>query len=53
MVMKDGEIVEQGSVEDIFAGASHPYTRYLVSSKQALNLHYNQLMGGGAERAKG
>lgn len=46
LVMKDGEIVERGTTRDIFAGARHPYTRYLVSSKEALSRRYNQLMGG-------
>ncbi|MFC0212146.1 ABC transporter ATP-binding protein [Paenibacillus chartarius] len=46
LVMKDGEIVERGATRDIFACASHPYTRYLVSSKEALTRHYKQLMGG-------
>ncbi|MHA6480455.1 staphylopine uptake ABC transporter ATP-binding protein CntD [Paenibacillus sp. strain BS8-2] len=46
LVMKDGEIVEQGSAQDIFAGAKHPYTRYLVSSKETLSRHYKWLMGG-------
>lgn len=46
LVMKDGEIVERGETRDIFAGAQHPYTRYLVSSKLALNRHFMQLTGG-------
>lgn len=46
LVMKDGEIVERGSAAEIFTEARHPYTRYLVSSKQALNRHFRQLMGG-------
>ncbi len=32
-VMKDGEIVEEGSVEHIFAEATHPYTRHLLDSE--------------------
>lgn len=46
LVMKDGDIVEQGGTDAIFGGASHPYTRYLVSSKEALRSRYLQLMGG-------
>jgi microcin C transport system ATP-binding protein len=32
-VMKDGEIVEEGSVEHIFSDATHPYTRHLLDSE--------------------
>lgn len=32
-VMKDGEIVEQGSTEAIFARAQHPYTRMLIEAE--------------------
>ncbi|MBD2868489.1 staphylopine uptake ABC transporter ATP-binding protein CntD [Paenibacillus arenilitoris] len=46
LVMKDGEIVEQGAAREIFSGARHPYTRYLVSSKETLSRHYKWLMGG-------
>lgn len=46
LVMKDGEIVERGGTDELFAGASHPYTRYLVASKEPLRSHYSRLMGG-------
>ncbi len=32
-VMKDGEIVEQGSVASIFGNAKHPYTQKLLASQ--------------------
>lgn len=35
-VMKQGEIVEQGSVEHIYEGAQHDYTKKLMSSKPEL-----------------
>jgi len=32
-VMKDGELVEIGEVNDVFSNPSHPYTRYLLNSR--------------------
>ncbi|MBE1442803.1 staphylopine uptake ABC transporter ATP-binding protein CntD [Paenibacillus sp. OAS669] len=46
LVMKDGEIVERGATGDILTQARHPYTRYLVSTKMALNHNFMKLMGG-------
>lgn len=46
LVMKDGVIVERGTTADLFEGAKHPYTRYLVSSKQSLSRRFKQLIGG-------
>ncbi|MCQ2433321.1 MAG: ABC transporter ATP-binding protein, partial [Clostridia bacterium] len=34
IVMKDGEIVEQGTVEDIFEHPQHPYTRQLLKAAE-------------------
>ncbi len=31
-VMKDGEVVESGGVEQIFSAPRHPWTRQLLSS---------------------
>ncbi|MUT64404.1 ABC transporter ATP-binding protein [Paenibacillus sp. NEAU-GSW1] len=45
-VIKEGELVERGKTGAIFTGARHPYTRNLVSAKEALSRHYKQLMGG-------
>ncbi len=36
LVMKDGEIVEQGKVEDVFKNPKHPYTQALINSKPKL-----------------
>lgn len=47
VVMKDGEIVEHDTTKQIFTEARHPYTRYLVSSKQGLSRHFTSVMGGG------
>ncbi len=32
-VMRDGEIVERGGVEDIFANPKHPYTQHLIAAE--------------------
>jgi peptide/nickel transport system ATP-binding protein len=32
VVLRDGEVVEQGESAAIFAGASHPYTRALIEA---------------------
>ena len=32
-VMENGHLVEQGTVEDVFAQAQHPYTRKLIDSR--------------------
>jgi peptide/nickel transport system ATP-binding protein len=37
LVMKDGEIVEQGTVDEIFKNPTHPYTLALINSKPKLN----------------
>jgi nickel transport system ATP-binding protein len=54
IVMKAGVIVERGATEAIFSDARHAYTRYLVSSKLALDRHFQRMMegvgGGVAER---
>ena len=34
-VMKDGAIVEQGAVEEVFRRPSHPYTRMLIEAEPA------------------
>ncbi|MFC4601881.1 staphylopine uptake ABC transporter ATP-binding protein CntD [Cohnella hongkongensis] len=46
LVMKDGEIVERGTTRTIFSDAQHEYTRYLVSTKLALNHHFKRIIGG-------
>ncbi|MCM2302050.1 MAG: ABC transporter ATP-binding protein [Flavobacteriaceae bacterium] len=37
LVMKDGEIVEQGTVNEVFKHPKHPYTKALINSKPKLN----------------
>jgi nickel transport system ATP-binding protein len=47
LVMKDGVIIERGNTEKIFTGAKHEYTKYLVSTRQALSNNLKRLLGGG------
>lgn len=47
LVMKDGKIIERGNTEKIFSGAKHEYTKYLISSRQALSNNFKRIMGGG------
>ncbi|MED1801234.1 staphylopine uptake ABC transporter ATP-binding protein CntD [Brevibacillus porteri] len=46
LVMKEGEIVENGTTQAIFSEPQHTYTRYLLSSKLAMNQHFKRVMGG-------
>lgn len=46
LVMKEGEIVENGTTQAIFSEPQHPYTRYLLSTKLAMNQHFTRVMGG-------
>ncbi|MFH1120564.1 MAG: ABC transporter ATP-binding protein [Bacteroidota bacterium] len=43
LVMKHGEIVEQGSVEDIFSNPVHPYTRGLLACRPPLGKRLKKL----------
>jgi nickel transport system ATP-binding protein len=46
MVMKDGKIVEQGSILSVLQEPAHAYTRYLVSTRLELSNHFKALMQG-------
>ncbi|MCR2806581.1 staphylopine uptake ABC transporter ATP-binding protein CntD [Paenibacillus soyae] len=48
VVMKDGMIVESGSLEAVFGGSRHSYTQYLLSSRLTLSRHFQSIMEGGA-----
>ncbi|BAB05796.1 ABC transporter ATP-binding protein [Halalkalibacterium halodurans] len=48
LVMKDGEIVERGTTQTIFSDPQKDYTKYLVSTRQALGDHFKRVMEGGA-----
>lgn len=43
LVMYKGNIVEQGSVEDIFNNAQHPYTKGLLACRPPLDLKLKEL----------
>lgn len=49
IVMKDGEIVEDGTVENVFNKPQHPYTQYLVNTRLQLSDSYVKTLqaGGG------
>ncbi|MNI47642.1 Oligopeptide transport ATP-binding protein OppD [compost metagenome] len=46
LVMKNGEIIERGSIQTIFSEAQHEYTNYLVSTRLALSNNLKKIMGG-------
>lgn len=41
LVMKDGRVVEQGSVDDLFDHPAHPYTRQLIEAVPSLPAAFN------------
>lgn len=45
LVMKDGKIIERGSIQAIFSEAQHEYTQNLVSAKEELGNHFKKIMG--------
>lgn len=47
LVMKNGKIIERGNTEEIFSGAKHEYTKYLVSTRMALSNNFKRIMGEG------
>lgn len=46
MVMKDGKIVERGSIHSVLTQPKHAYTQYLVSTRLELSNHFKALMQG-------
>jgi len=47
LVMKDGEVIEKGSIRTIFSEPVHEYTKYLLSTRLALSNHFKLIMGEG------
>lgn len=47
MVMKDGVIVEKGTIESVFSEPKHAYTQYLVSTRLELSNRFKTLMQEG------
>jgi nickel transport system ATP-binding protein len=46
VVMKNGSVVEFGSLPEVFEQPQKEYTKYLVSSRQALGIRFRQVLGG-------
>lgn len=46
LVMRNGVIVESGSVEEVLSAPRHSYTQYLVSTRLELSSHFNEIMRG-------
>lgn len=44
VVMKDGELVEEGTPEALFSNAQHPYTRKLIAATPRLNAGIRDLL---------
>lgn len=51
ILMKDGELVEEGPVEEIFQHPKSSYAKYLIGTRRELGENYNQLMGGNLQNA--
>lgn len=52
IVMKDGEVVEEGNASEVFNTPQHAYTQYLVNTRlQLSNSYMNSLRDGVNERA--
>ncbi|WP_026263309.1 ABC transporter ATP-binding protein [Paenibacillus sanguinis] len=47
IVMKDGEIVENGTVANVFHHPQHPYTQYLVNTRLQLSDSYVKTLQAG------
>ncbi len=47
IVMKDGEIVEQGTVTDVFNEPKHSYTQYLVGTRLQLSDSFTNTLHSG------
>jgi ABC-type antimicrobial peptide transport system ATPase subunit len=41
IVMKEGQVVERGSTEDVFADPKHPYTQALMAAAFAGTLDHD------------
>ncbi|KQY80727.1 nickel import ATP-binding protein NikD [Paenibacillus sp. Root52] len=48
IVMKDGMIVERGSMQSVLTEPAHAYTQYLVSTRLELSNHFKTLMQEGS-----
>lgn len=46
IVMKEGQLVEEGTTEAVLHHPHHRYTQYLLSTKQKVNDHFQRVMRG-------
>lgn len=49
LVMKEGEVVESGTVEQVFNQPQAPYTQYLIQTRLNLSAHFRQTLSEGKE----
>ena len=52
MIMKDGEIVESGDVEQVYFHPEHPYTKKLLEAAGILDIPVMMLTAKGSEYDK-
>ncbi|HHW7133208.1 TPA: staphylopine uptake ABC transporter ATP-binding protein CntD [Staphylococcus aureus] len=46
VVMKNGQLIEQGTRESVLHHPEHVYTKYLLSTKKKINDHFKHVMRG-------
>ncbi len=44
LVMRQGEIIERGTKDQVFCFPEHSYTRYLISTRSSLMLKFNSIL---------
>jgi nickel transport system ATP-binding protein len=46
IVMKDGRIVEYGTLDETFSNPKKEYTKYLISTREELGSKYKRIVQG-------